>query len=381
MATTLRVLQADPKAGYLSHKAEIDAAVARVLDTGWYILGQEVAAFEREFAAFAGAAHGIGVANGTDALEIALRALGIGPGDGVLTVSHTAVATVAAIDLVGATPVLGDIEPSFYTLDPKALDTALAGALSGGAGAKPRIKAVIVVHLYGQPADMTAIAATARRHGVAIIEDCAQAHGARIGGRHVGAFGDAAAFSFYPTKNLGAFGDGGIVTMNDGGLADRIRALREYGWRQRYISDLKGMNTRLDELQAAMLRVRLTYLAADNARRNAIADAYDHGLAGLCPLPARRADASHVFHQYVIRVAGRAAVQERLRELGIGTNVHYPVPVHLQPAYKGHTWLVGGALPVTEKAAEDVLSLPMFPQLTDEQVAEVIAAVKQALAR
>lgn len=380
MAATLRVLQADPKAGYLAQKAEIDAAVARVLDTGWYILGQEVAAFEKEFAAFAGAAHGIGVANGTDALEIALRGLGVGPGDGVLTVSHTAVATVAAIDLVGATPVLGDIEPAFYTLDPTALDAAFAGNMIGGAGDKPKIKAVIVVHLYGQPADMSAIAAAARRHGVAIIEDCAQAHGAQFGGKHVGAFSDAAAFSLYPTKNLGAFGDGGIVTTNDGTLAEKIRALREYGWRQRYISDLKGMNTRLDELHAAMLRVRLTRLAADNARRNAIADAYDRGLAGLCPLPTRRAGASHVFHQYVIRVADRAAVQERLRDLGIGTNVHYPVPVHLQPAYQGKTWMVSGGLAATEQAAGEVLSLPMFPQLSDGQVAEVIAAVKQVIA-
>jgi dTDP-4-amino-4,6-dideoxygalactose transaminase len=285
------------------------------------------------------------------------------------------------VELVGATPVLGDIEPAFYTLDPTALDAALAGNMTGGVGAKPKIKAVIVVHLYGQPADMATIAATAKRHGIPVIEDCAQAHGATLGGKHVGAFGDAAAFSLYPTKNLGAFGDGGIVTTNNAGLAETIRALREYGWRQRYISDLKGMNTRLDELHAAMLRVRLKYLAADNARRNAIADAYDRGLKGVCPLPARRSGTSHVFHQYVIRVADRAAVQERLREAGIGTNVHYPVPVHLQPAYQGRTWLAGNGLPATEQAATEVLSLPMFPQLTDEQVNEVIAAVRQALAK
>lgn len=380
MAATLRVLQADPKAGYLAHKAEIDAAVLRVLDGGWYILGQEVAAFEKEFAAFASATHGIGVANGTDALEIALRGLGIGPGDGVLSVSHTAVATVAAIELVGATAVLGDIEPAYYTLDPKALDAALAGAMTGGQGAKPKIKAVIVVHLYGQPADMTAIAAIAKRHGVAVIEDCAQAHGATLNGKHVGAFGNAAAFSLYPTKNLGAFGDGGIVTTNDATLDEKIRALREYGWRQRYISDLKGMNTRLDELHAAILRVRLKYLAAENARRGAIADAYDRGLKGLCVLPARRPGASHVFHQYVIRVPDRAAAQDKLSALGIGTNVHYPMPVHLQPAYKGQTWLAGQGLPETERAAGEVLSLPMFPQLTDEQVAEVIAAARTVLA-
>ena len=381
MAAPLRVLQADPKAGYIAHKAEIDAAILRALDSGWYILGQEVAAFEKEFAAFAGAAEGIGVANGTDALEIALRGLGIGPGDGVLSVSHTAVATVASIELVGATAVLGDIEPDYYTLDPQALDAALSGDMAGGQGGKPKIKAIIVVHLYGQPADMTAIAATAKRHGIAVIEDCAQAHGATLDGHHVGAFGNAAAFSLYPTKNLGAFGDGGIVTTNDAHLAETIRALREYGWRQRYISDLKGMNTRLDELQAAMLRVRLKYLAADNARRIAIADAYDQGLAGLCPLPARRAGGRHVFHQYVIRVADRAAVQERLREAGVGTNVHYPVPVHLQPAYKDRTWLAGGRLPATEKAALEVLSLPMYPQLSDEQVRSVIAAVRLVVKR
>ncbi|HEY4136091.1 MAG TPA: DegT/DnrJ/EryC1/StrS family aminotransferase [Alphaproteobacteria bacterium] len=381
----MRVPQADPKAGYLAHKAEIDEAVTRALGSGWYILGQEVAAFEQEFAAFAGQAQGIGVANGTDALEIALRGLGIGPGDGVVTVSHTAVATVAAIELVGATPILADID-EHYTLSPAALEAALAGDMSGGSlgkagGDKPKIKAVIVVHLYGQPADMAAIAAIAQKHGLAVIEDCAQAHGATLDGKHVGAWGNAAAFSLYPTKNLGAFGDGGIVTTNDASLAEKIKALREYGWRKRYISDLSGMNTRLDELQAAMLRVRLHYLAAENARRVAVAGLYDVGLRGLLPLPARRKNAGHVFHQYVIRSKARAQLQERLRERGIGTNVHYPMPVHLQPAYAGRTWLAQGGLPATEKASEEVLSLPMFPQLGDAQVAETIAAVKAALGK
>lgn len=374
----IRVPQADPKAGYLAHKAEIDAAVTRALESGWYILGQEVAAFEKEFAAFESASHGIGVANGTDALEIILRGLGIGPGDGVVTVSHTAVATVASIELVGATPVLADIDDC-YTLSPAALEAALAGNMAGGAGGKPKIKAVIVVHLYGQIADMPAIAAIAKKHGVAVIEDCAQAHGATLGGKPVGSWGNAAAFSLYPTKNLGAFGDGGIVTTNDAALAEKIRAIREYGWRKRYISDLSGMNTRLDELHAAMLRVRLKYLAAENARRAAIADIYDKELAGLCPLPLRRAGAGHVFHQYVIRSGTRDALQAKLRDLGIGSNVHYPMPVHLQPAYAGRTWLAQGKLPLTEKASEEVLSLPMFPQLTDGQVAETVAALKAAL--
>jgi dTDP-4-amino-4,6-dideoxygalactose transaminase len=376
----IRVPQADPKAGYLAHKAEIDEAVTRALESGWYILGQEVAAFEKEFAAFAGQAQGIGVANGTDALEIALRGLGIGPGDGVVTVSHTAVATVASIELVGATPILADID-DYYTLSPKALEAALAGDMSGGKDGKPKIKAVIVVHLYGQPADMTAIMAIAQKHGIAVIEDCAQAHGAMLDGKHVGAWGNAAAFSLYPTKNLGAFGDGGIVTTNDVALAEKIKALREYGWRKRYISDLSGMNTRLDELQAAMLRVRLHYLATDNARRVAIAALYDTALNKLCPTPARRKSAGHVFHQYVIRSKARAQLQERLRDSGIGTNVHYPMPVHLQPAYAGHTWLAQGALPATEKASEEVLSLPMFPQLSDAQVAETVSAVKAALGK
>ncbi|MFN4282547.1 MAG: DegT/DnrJ/EryC1/StrS family aminotransferase [Alphaproteobacteria bacterium] len=374
----IRVPQADPKAGYLAHQAEIDAAVTRALASGWYILGQEVAAFEKEFAAFESAAHGIGVANGTDALEIILRGLGIGPGDGVVTVSHTAVATVASIELVGATPVLADID-DHYTLSPQALEAALAGEMAGGKGDKPKIKAVIVVHLYGQIADMAAIAAIAKKYGIAIIEDCAQAHGATLGGKPVGSWGAAAAFSLYPTKNLGAFGDGGIVTTNDGLLAEKIRALREYGWRKRYISDLSGMNTRLDELHAAMLRVRLQYLAEENARRAAIADVYDAALEGLCERPLRRAGAGHVFHQYVIRSDARDALQEKLRDAGIGTNVHYPVPVHLQPAYVGKTWLVGGGLPKTEKASEQVLSLPMFPQLADAQVEETVAALKAVL--
>ncbi len=374
----IRVPQADPKAGYLAHKDELAKAVTRALDSGWYILGQEVAAFEKEFAAFENAAHGIGVANGTDALEIILRGLGIGPGDGVVTVSHTAVATVASIELVGATPILADID-DHYTLSPAALEAALAGNMTGGAGAKPKIKAVIVVHLYGQIADMPAIAAIAKKHGIAIIEDCAQAHGATLDGKPVGSWGAAAAFSLYPTKNLGAFGDGGIVLTNDGALAEKIKAIREYGWRQRYISDLSGMNTRLDEMHAAMLRVRLKYLADENARRAAIADVYDAALDGLCPRPLRRAGAGHVFHQYVIRSKARDALQAKLREAGIGTNVHYPMPVHIQPAYKGRTWLAEGKLPKTELASQEVLSLPMFPQLSDAQVEETVAALKVAL--
>lgn len=377
-----RIPQTDPKAAYLVQKADIEAALARALASGWYILGEEVAAFEREFAAFAEAPHGVAVANGTDALEIALRALDLPPGSGVVTVSHTAVATVAAIELAGHVPVLADIEPDTYTLAPEALARALAGDIAGGPGAKPAIRTVIPVHLYGQPAAMPEIAALAGEHGLRIVEDCAQAHGAALGDRPVGSFGDLAAYSFYPTKNLGAIGDGGFITTPHAELHERIRMIREYGWRSRYVSDITGLNSRLDEIQAAILRVKLPKLTAATARRQAIAAAYDKGLAGIVTTPVLRPSADHVFHQYVVRVpqARRGAVRERMAERGVGTLIHYPVPVHLQPAYKGRTWLAGGTLPATETAASEVLSLPMYPELGDDQVAEAIAALKAALA-
>ncbi|MGE5537424.1 MAG: DegT/DnrJ/EryC1/StrS family aminotransferase [Gemmatimonas sp.] len=377
----IRIPQTDPKAGYLAQRADIDAAIARALEGGRYILGEEVASFEREFAAFAKAAHGVSVANGTDALEVSLRALDLPPGSGVVTVSHTAVATVAAIERAGLTPILADIDPGTYTMAPDALRRAVSGDVRGGAGARPTVRAAIPVHLYGQMAAMEDIAEIARSEGLRMIEDCAQAHGASLGGKPVGAFGDAAAYSFYPTKNLGAIGDGGFVTTNDAGLAERLRMVREYGWKSRYVSDIKGLNSRLDELQAAILRVKLTRLAAANARRREIALLYDEGLNGVVPTPATRAGAVHVFHQYVIRVPSerREAIRTVMAERGVGTLIHYPVPVHLQPAYKGRIWLAGGALPATERAADEVLSLPMYPELTDSAAAEVIEAVKAAI--
>jgi dTDP-4-amino-4,6-dideoxygalactose transaminase len=279
-------------------------------------------------------------------------------------------------------PVLADIEPDAYTLAPGALARALTGDIGGGRGAKPAIRAVIPVHLYGQMAAMPEIAARAGEHRLKIVEDCAQAHGAALGDRPVGSFGDLAAYSFYPTKNLGAIGDGGFITTPRAELHERIRMIREYGWRSRYVSDITGLNSRLDEIQAAILRVKLAKLAAATKRRQAIAAAYDKGLAGVVATPVRRAGADHVFHQYVVRVpaARRDAVRERLAGHGVGTLVHYPVPVHLQPAYKGRTWLAGGGLPETERAASEVLSLPMYPELGDDQVIEVIAALKAALA-
>jgi dTDP-4-amino-4,6-dideoxygalactose transaminase len=373
-APAISVPQANPGAGYRALRGEIDAAVARVLESGWYILGQEVRAFEAEFAAWLGATAAVGCGNGTDALALALRALGIGPGMTVVTVSHTAVATVAAIEMVGATPLLIDIEPDYYTMDPGELAEVLAHPPVG----VPPIRAVIPVHLYGQPAAMEPIVAACRRHGVPVIEDCAQAHGATIAGRKVGTFTEIAAFSFYPTKNLGALGDGGMVAMQDARTGAAVAALRQYGWRNHYISDAIGVNSRLDEMQAAILRVKLQHLDAQNARRQTIAAAYDAALRGasLAP-PARRGDAGHVFHLYVLRVPERAALQARLREAGIGTGIHYPVPVHLQPAYRGRLPVGPAGCRATEIAAEQVLSLPIYPELTDAQVAQVCEALRR----
>ncbi|HEV2674006.1 MAG TPA: DegT/DnrJ/EryC1/StrS family aminotransferase [Aliidongia sp.] len=361
--------QTDPKAAYLEQQAEIDAAIQRQLASGWYILGKEVAGFEGEFAAYLGLAHGVGVANGTDALVLALKGLGMGPGSMVATVAHTAVATVVAVEQAGATPVLIDIDPLTYTMDPVALQAAFE--------AYPAIEAVIPVHLYGQPADLPAIQAIAHRQGAKLIEDCAQAHGAKLDGRMLGTWGDVACFSLYPTKNLGALGDGGIIATGDAALAAELKALRQYGWREHYVSDIVGMNSRLDELQAAILRVKLTALDRGNARRRAVAASYDAGLAGLgLGLPLVRAGAQHVYHQYAIRTPDRDGLKFRLRERGVATNIHYPVPVHRQAAYLDRLTIGPAGLAETEHAAAEVLSLPMYPQLGDEAVAQVIAAVR-----
>jgi dTDP-4-amino-4,6-dideoxygalactose transaminase len=365
--------QADPGAGYRAQKAEIDAAVARALDSGWYILGREGEAFEREFAAWLGTARAVGCGNGTDALALILRGLGIGEGATVATVSHTAVATVAAIEMAGAVPLLLDIDPDTYTMDPDELAAVLEDPPPG----LPPIRAAIVVHLYGQAADLGPMLGACARSGVALIEDCAQCHGATLGGQKLGTFGQAAAFSLYPTKNLGALGDGGILATDDFELADRIAALRQYGWKERYVSGLVGVNSRLDELQAAILRARLPHLDAGNARRREIAARYDAALAGgpIAP-PVRREGAEHVFHQYVLRVPDRPAAQARLRDEGVGTGIHYPVPVHLQPAYRGRIPLGPAGCAETERAAREVLSLPMYPELSEAQVERICAALR-----
>ncbi len=359
------VPQTDPRAGYLAHKDEIDAAIQRVLHSGWYILGGEVEAFEQEFATYIGVRHAVGLASGTDALELSLRACDVGPGDSVFTVSHTAVATVAAIELTGATPVLVDIDPVTYTMDTNCLADALA-RLTGG---KP--KAVIPVHLYGHSADMSTILKLAKRHGLYVVEDCAQSHGATFNGRMTGAWGDISAFSFYPTKNLAALGDGGMIVTDNPTLAERVRLLQQYGWRERYISEIPGRNSRLDELQAAILRVKLRYLNGENIQRQSLAQTYDALFADAgMTLPCVRSGASHVYHQYVVSLPQRDALKTYLRQNGIGTLIHYPAPIHLQPAYQGRLPLVA-PLPWTERVSRQILSLPMYPQLSDDQVRRV----------
>jgi len=367
----MAILPANPKANYLAHKQEIEAAVARVLESGWYILGEEVTAFEKEFSAYIGVGHGVGVASGTDALELALRACGIGQGDAVITVSHTAVATVAAIELAGAIPVLVDIDPGTYTMDPDSLESALREMMRRPSSEAGRPRAVIPVHLYGHPANMLAIMEVAQRYDLCVIEDCAQSHGAALDGRKTGTWGHVAAFSFYPTKNLGALGDAGLVVTDDDELAERARVLREYGWKERYVSDMPGMNTRLDELQAAVLRVKLRHLDDANETRRRLAQLYSALLANtdLTP-PQTRSGAIHVYHQYVVRSPQRDALRAFLRERGIGTLIHYPSPVHLQPAYRNRLSAMV-SLRQTEETVRQILSLPMFPELTEEEVRTV----------
>jgi dTDP-4-amino-4,6-dideoxygalactose transaminase len=286
------------------------------------------------------------------------------------------VATVAAVEMAGATPLLIDIDPVHYTMDPDALDRVLRQPPPG----LPPIRAVVPVHLYGQPVDLDRIVPLCRAHGVALVEDCAQAHGARLHGKRVGTFGDAATFSFYPTKNLGALGDGGAVAVSDPAVATRIAALRQYGWYKHYISDEIGVNSRLDEVQAAILRVKLTHLDSQNARRADIARAYTAALAdGPLQPPRQRDDVGHVYHLYVTRSPDRDRFQAILKQLGIGTGIHYPVPVHLQPAYAGRVALGPSGCPKTEVAAKEILSLPIYPELTDTEVETVCGALRTLL--
>jgi dTDP-4-amino-4,6-dideoxygalactose transaminase len=357
---------ANPHAQYLSHQAEIDAAIAAAIAGNRYILGPQTKAFESEFAQYIGVKHGIGVGSGTEALHLAICACEIGAGDEVITVSHTAVATVSAIELAGATPVLVDIDPATYTIDPRKIEAAITS----------HTKAIIPVHIYGGLADLDPILKIAKEHHLKVIEDCAQAHGARYHDRRAGSWGDVACYSFYPTKNLGAIGDGGLVATDDSAIAERLDLLRQYGWRERYISEISGWNTRLDELQAAILRVKLKYLDADNDRRRQRAAMYDEMLQGVATRPIELAHTQSVYHLYVIRHPQRDQLMQHLSDRGIGTAIHYPLPIHLQPAYRGRLGDVG-SLPETEQAAREILSLPMFPELPESDVKTVADAIRE----
>jgi dTDP-4-amino-4,6-dideoxygalactose transaminase len=344
--------------------ADYRAAVERVLARGWYVLGPEVRAFEDAFAAYHGGGHAVGVANGTDAIELALRAAGVGPGDEVITTAHTAVATACGIERSGAKPVFADIDPADYCLCPHAVAAAVTS----------RTRAVVAVHLYGQPARLAELRVVCDRHNLLLIEDCAQAHGATYDGRKVGTFGDAAAFSFYPTKNLGAFGDGGAVFTRDGALAERVKRLRNYGQTDRYHhADRGGFNSRLDELQAALLTTALARLDDHNAERRRAAERYLSQLPSE-GLPLARPGTGHVYHLFVIRRPDCDAFRARLAARGVETLSHYPIPVHLQPAYE-HLGVAEGALPAAERAAREVVSLPLFVGITGEQLDAVCAAV------
>lgn len=353
----------DLKAPYLELKVELDAAYRRVMDSGWYILGSEVSAFEQEFAAYCQTDHCIGVANGLDALHLIVRGYDIGLGDEVIVPSNTYIATWLAVSHVGATPVPVEPDPLTYNIDPALIEAAIT----------QRTKAIMVVHLYGQPTNMDPINALAKKYNLKVIEDCAQAHGARYKGRRVGSLGDAAGFSFYPGKNLGAIGDGGAVTTNDSVLAERLRGLRNYGSKVKYHNEERGYNSRLDELQAALLRVKLAKLDEWNERRRVIAAEYLKGLAGVksLQLPQFPEWAEPVWHLFVVQHAERNALQQRLQQAGIGTMIHYPIAPHLQPAYKELGFLEG-AFPIAEQMARQVLSLPMGPHLSSAECLRVV---------
>ena len=355
----------DLRAPYLELREDIDAAMLRTADSGWYLLSRELEAFERAYAAYVGAKHCIAVANGLDALHLALRALGVGPGDEVIVPSNTYIATWIAVTQAGATPVPVEPDDRTFNLDPARVEAAIT----------PRTKVILPVHLYGQPADMDAICAIAARRGLRVLDDAAQSHGARVRGRRVGAIGDVTAWSFYPGKNLGAFGDAGGVTTNDDALADALRVLRNYGSRVKYVNEVVGYNSRLDEIQAAILAAKLPHLDAWNARRARLAARYAEGLrdAGLV-LPEVPEWAESVWHLYVVRSPARDALQRALQAAGIGTMIHYPIPPHRQAAYAS-LGIDPEAFPIARRMAAEVLSLPMGPHLSDAQQDRVIEVV------
>ena len=356
----------DLRAGYDELRPEIDAAISRVLDSGMYILGEEVAAFEREYADYCGCKHAVGVANGLDALHLALRAMGVGPGDEVIVPSNTYIATWLAVSQCGAMPVPVEAVEGTSNLDPALIEAAIT----------TRTRVILPVHLYGQPADLDPILAIAARHGLRVLEDGAQAQGARYKGQRVGGHGDAVAWSFYPGKNLGAYGDAGAITTNDDALADQLRVLRNYGSRVKYVNDVQGWNSRLDPLQAAVLRVKLAHLDDWNARRRAIAARYLDGLrdAGVA-LPEVPEWAEPAWHLFVVRSERRDALQAHLGEAGIGTLIHYPLPPHRQQAY-AELCLSADAFPIANRLADQLLSLPIGPHQSEAATSAVIDAVR-----
>lgn len=358
----------DLKPAYRELQGELDAAWGRVMDSGWYILGEEVEAFEREFATYCGAKHCLGVGNGLDALILILRGYDIGVGSEVIVPANTYIATWLAVSFVGATAVPVEPDSQTYNLDPGQIEAAITS----------RTRALIPVHLYGQPAEMEPIREIGRRHGLKVIEDAAQGHGAGYCGKRAGNLGDAAAFSFYPTKNLGAFGDAGAVVTNDDSLAERVRILRNYGSRAKYYNEVKGVNSRLDPLQAGFLRVKLQHLDEWNARRSKVAQQYLEALSRCSNLilPGVAKGPEPVWHQFVLRHPLRDELQEYLKESGVGTLVHYPVPPHLSGAYADDGWKRGD-FPITEELADTVLSLPIGPHLRNEEIAFVIRALQE----
>lgn len=350
---------------YKNYAKEINNAVDRVLKSGWYILGPEVASFEESFAQYHGLKYAVGVANGTDAIELSLRAANIGPGDEVITVSHTAVPTITAIERTGAKPVFVDVDPDTFTMNPKEILSVITS----------RTKALLPVHLYGQPADLHLLVNIAKKYKLLLVEDCAQAHGARDNNKLVGTYGHISAFSFYPTKNLGALGDGGAILTNDRQFADKAKRLRNYGQQSKYNHIERGMNSRLDEIQAAILKVKLKYLDDFNKERRAKAALYNNFLTGE-ETPKEREKVYHVYHLYVIKHAQRDGLQSRLAKLGVETLIHYPLPVHLQPAFADLGYR-NGSLPVTESLCKRILSLPLYFGITKEQIKFVSESIKR----
>ena len=357
----------DLRREYERIRPELDEAIERVLRRGWFILGEEGQAFEAEWAEYCGVAHAVGVGNGTDAIHLALRAAGIGPGDEVIVPALTAAFTALAVSMAGATPVFADIDPQHYTLDPEAVEASVS----------PRTAAIIPVHLYGCPAEMDPILQIARRHNLLVLEDAAQAHGARYQGRRTGGLGDVAAFSFYPSKNLGAYGDAGIIVTDDAALAEKARMLRHGGQRKRYEHRLLGTNSRLDEIQAAILRVKLQHLDTWNERRRSLAARYEAGLIDCAELrlPVTPQDVEHVFHLYVVRTPLRDRLSAYLAGTEVQTSIHYPKAVYLQPAYASLGYKKGSC-PRAEAAAREILSLPLFPQLSNLEVEQVVRLVR-----